>query len=144
VTNVGFWPAGLGPLVLRDLVYACKRIGDLCLVPRTRFSQSADDKTLHTYCFFGHLHANIYVHDNLLRQATDVRSLHNIGENTNLRGTSTSNAAPANHSLQHLLHSRMKKGITTKTIFTLWHFRFRVLFCGALMKLETIGREVNL
>ena len=87
----------------------------------------------------------MYMHDNLLRATTDTFPLCNTGKDTNLRGTSTSIAASADDSLQNLLHSRMKKGITPKTISVIsrLHFRFRIsdTFFGGL---TNPGREVNL
>src|SRR5262249_15067068 len=94
---------------------------------------------------FGNPHAHMYMHDNLLRTTTDGFPLGNAGEDTNLRGTSTSIAASAGDSLQNLLHARMKKRVAPKTGSANWrlHFRFQIsdTFFGGLMNL---GREVNL
>lgn len=97
------------------------------------------------YVSFGNPHAHMYMHDNLLRTTTDALPLCNAGEDTNLRGTSTSIAASAGDSLQNLLHSRMKKRVAPKTSSAISRlhsrFRFPDTFFGGRMN---FGREVNL
>ena len=145
VTNVEFLRRVRSHLVFGNFLYFRRGVGSIRSGRIRSLWPTVVTKRSMPYFSFGNPHAHMYMHDNLLRTTTDAFSLCNAGEDTNLRGTSTSIAASAGESLQNLLHSRMKKRVTPKTRFAIsrLHFRFRVsdTFFGGLMNL---GREVNL
>jgi hypothetical protein len=113
---------------LGNFLYFAGRVGSICSDRSRLFSRSLVTKRSMPDFSFGSPHADMYMHDNLLGTTTDVFPLYNTGEDTNLRGTSTSIAASADDSLQNLLHSRMKKRITPKTISAIsrLYFCFRI------------------
>jgi hypothetical protein len=125
VTNVEFSRPIWRQFVLRNFLYFAGRVGSIRSDRSRLFSGPLVTKRSTPNFSFGNPHAHMYMHDNLLRTTTDVFPLCNTGENTNLRGTSTSIAASADDILQNLLHSRMKKRITPKTISAISRLRFR-------------------
>lgn len=95
----------LGMLTGREETFAL--LG--CFAPCT----SRNDKYFYQYWAFGPVPARLSIRDNQTPHDVDILSLYNSSANTNLRGTSTSIASHSSEAFQYLLHSRMKKGITS-------------------------------